>query len=676
MSLIDLNRCDQACLGCVKSYKKKHSLSQGKFEISCNGIPAEYISPDLAASLGEEQYMTALSVMDPVTWAAEHIDWHCLDPDGSVWKRKNPKEYENWVKKNPGVSILGKSRYHRPYQATMLRCTAKNKIFRIGRQSGKTETLVISMLYNMFTKPGKNENEGFKIILITPFQTQIELIFTRLTELISNSTELSNSISRSVKAPQYSIELHNKSMVKGFTAGTKSAGNADSVRGQSGDMLVFDEADYLSTGDLESALAIITNYPDATVWMSSTPTGKREKFYHTCHSKLYKEYHFPSHVNPLWSDDLEKRFRETYTDLAYKHEVLAEFGDQEEGVFQNSYVQAAKADYQYGSLPYNPMWTYTIGVDWNDTKNGTTIAVLGLNPSNNNFYVVDRAIVSKEGWTQLTACYKIAEFNKLWNPVSIYIDYGHGGTQWEVLRKFGYDATFDPQKGPNHPDARLKDILKQYNFGSKIETHDLFTKMPVEKSAKPFLVECTVRRFESQNIKFPKDDAKLEEQLLNYIIDRVSVSGVPIYKPGNEEKGDHLLDAVMLAVVAFTLEKTEFGKPTFTSTINFSGYFGQVIDAPKEEGSLVIDDPRTRDKNPSKNNKHALENKPSMNRTAVVDGKGGSILNPNTMPANNVSMPQQIKLWDWPGFGHDAPRPTGRTGFGRRGGNPPQRKKF
>lgn len=672
-SQLDLNQCDQACISCVKSYKKKHHLSHGKFEINCNGIPKKYISDELAASLPEEQLYAALSVMDPVTWASENLDWHCLDPDGSIWKRKNPSEYEAWMKKNPGVSILGKSRYHRPYQATMLRCTAKRKIFRIGRQSGKTETLVISMLYNMFTKPGKNEDDGFKIILITPFQAQIDLIFTRLSELIKGSTEFSNSVARSVKAPQYTIELHNGSMVKGFTAGTKSGGNADSVRGQHGDMLVFDEADYLSSGDLESALAIITNFPDATVWMSSTPTGKREKFYHTCHSKMYKEYHYPSHVNPLWSDDLEKSFRETYTDLAYKHEVLAEFGDQEEGVFQNAYVQAAKYDYTYGSIPWNPNWTYTVGVDWNDTKNGTTIAVIGLNPTNNLFYIVDRSIVSKEGWTQLSACEKIAEYNRMWQPAAIYIDYGHGGTQWEILRKFSYDALYDPARGPAHQDSKIKDRLKQYNFGSKIETHDLFTKQPIEKAAKPFLVENTVRRFESKNIAFPKTDSKLEEQLLNYIIDRVTVAGIPVYKPGNEEKGDHLLDAVMLALVAFTLEKTAFGKPIFTTNIAFSGYFGQIIDHKPEDGGLIIEDPRAKASNPSKDNKQAVMNKPTMNRTETVENKG-SILNKNTMPAAHVNMPQQMRLWEWPGFDHDTPRPKSRS-MGRRS-SPPVRKKI
>lgn len=667
---LDLNLCDKACLGCIKSYKKKHSLSSGKFEVKCGGIPKDYLGPELRASLSsEEEQQAAIAVLDPVTWASENLDWHCLDPDGEVWKRKNPKEYNDWIREHPGESIYGRSRYHRPYQADMLRCSAQSKVFRIGRQAGKTETLVVSMLYNLFVKPSKGD-EGFKIVLITPFQAQIDLIFGRLTELISNNPNLSNSVARSVKAPQYSIELHNKSTVKGFTAGTKSGGNADSVRGQSADMLVFDEADYLSSGDLESALAIITNFPNATVWMSSTPTGRREKFYETCHSKQFKEYHYPSYVNPLWNERMEARFKEQYSELAYKHEILAEFGDQEEGVFQNTYIQEAKAGFEYASIPRSDSWIYTIGVDWNDTKNGTTIAVTGLNPSTNTFYVVDKAIVTKEGWTQLTACERIAELNRMWQPSAIYIDYGHGGTQYEILRKFGYDSAMDPTKGPMHPDAKIKDILKQYNFGSKIETHDLFTKQAIEKSAKPFLVENTVRRFETKSIKFPASDNKLEAQLQNYIIDRVTVAGVPVYKPRSEEIGDHFLDAVMLSLVAFTLEKTAFGKPVFRNDVSFSGYFGQKTEPEKPlPGELLIKD--SRDRLP-KEQSPSVTNKPSMNRTSgMIDD---SILGTDhKLPANNGS-DKQLSLWAWPGFERDAPRP--RSGFRSGRSGPPVRKKF
>ncbi len=682
----DLNNCDQECFKCIKGYKKKHALIQGQsFEINCNGIPADYIPLEILEDIPESEREIALAMVDPIAWAAQTLDWHCLDPDGEIWKRKNPEEYYAWKEKNPDKSVLGKSRYHRPYQATMLRCNAKRKVFRIGRQAGKTETLVVAMLYALFTKPGIPASEGFKIILITPYQAQIDLIFNRMMQLVRSNPVTQNSIRRNVKAPIYTVELHNESIIRGFTAGTKSGGNAEAVRGQHGNMLVFDEADYLSSGDMDAALSIITNYPNATVWMSSTPSGKRERFFQTCGSKIFKEYHYTSEVNPMWNEELKALFKEQLTEIGYDHEILANFGEQEQGVFQNNYIQAAKARYEYGDIAYKNTWTYTIGVDWNDIGNGTTISVLGFNPAENMFYVVDRAVVSREGWTQLSACHKIAEYNRLWRPIVIYIDAGFGGTQYEVLRKYGFDSLSDPAKGPTHPDSRLRDIVKKYDFGSKVDVHDLFTKRLTSKPAKPFLVESTVRRFETNDLRFPESDEKLEAQLQGYIIDRITPTGTPVYAAGDVAAGDHALDALMLSVLGFTLEVTPLGKPKYDTGIAFSGKFGEAIDALIHEGDTVIHQGNRKETNI----KAREEQRPTSGRDSVVNKRQSLLGGPNTLPASNINKGKSdVGLWAWPGFGRDAPKPRVRTlseaendaskrvGLRPRLSNKPSRKKF
>jgi len=657
---LDLNECSQDCWDCVKRYKKKHELKKGgKFNVKCKGIPKHPVQLSLLESLPEEEQLTAQGIKDPVEWAKQNLDWHCFDPDGSVWARKNPDEYQQWILDHPGEDIFGRSRYHRPYQAEMLRCTAKQKVFRIGRQAGKTETLVVSMLYHMFTKPGITGDNGFKIVLITPFQTQIELVFDRLLELIRGNAQTANSISRSVKAPNYMLKLNNNSMIRGFTAGTKSGGNADPVRGQHANMLVFDEADYLSVGDMDSALSVITNSPSATMWMSSTPCGKREKFYETCHSNQFREFYFPSQVNPLWNEDLESLFKTQLTEIGYKHEILADFGEQEEGVFQYNYVKAAQEDYEYGDLPYNPQWTYAIGVDWNDVKNGSTVVVVGFDPYKKKFTLVDRKTVSRDGWNQLAACEKIAELNRLWNPIVIMIDYGHGGTQYEILRKFGYDSMIDPGKGRNHPDARLARIVKQYNFSSKVTTRDLFTKAPVDKPAKPFLVESTVRRFEAHDFIYPESDELLTRQLLGYVIDRVTPTGQPVYKANDEQAGDHILDGLMLAIMGFVLEVSPLGKPKYDSRISFSGQFGEAREHLENWDTPQKPDPTQPKEKPPIHQTRAEQSRPEMGRSTLMEQRN---LFPTTdLPANNIDRSGHVKLWSWDGFLRDEPRPRVRT---------------
>ena len=167
--IADLNQCDRTCLSCIKNYKDKHTLKIGqKFEVRCNGIPKDRIPSSILATIKPEERDVAQGLLDPVTWAAQALDWHCLDPDGEIWKRKNPDEYYEWVDNNPDKSILGHSRYHRPYQAEMLRCSSKRKIFRLGRQSGKCLVSGTQIqIANGSHKPIEEVQDGDLVISIT-----------------------------------------------------------------------------------------------------------------------------------------------------------------------------------------------------------------------------------------------------------------------------------------------------------------------------------------------------------------------------------------------------------------------------------------------------------------------------------------------------------------------------
>jgi hypothetical protein len=641
---INLNQCTGVCHNCVKHYISKYRIQKGcgkTFEVECSGIPIKYIPDSILSSLGGDT-SSIVAMLDPVTWAAKYLDWHCVDPDGEIWKRKTtegtlPSESRPY---DPILAKQGRSIFHRPYQLEMLACSSRRKVFRCGRQLGKTECLCIAILYALWTKG------NFKIVLIAPYQSQIEMIFGRLMSAIQGSSQLSNSVAHSVKAPSYKIEMNNGSQIIGFTAGTRSGQDAGAARGQPANMLVFDEADYLSPGDIGATLATIVNSPSATVWMSSTPTGRREKFYETCHNPLYKEFYFPSQVNPNWGESEEKYYRSEYTEDQYKHEILAEFGEQEEGVYQVKYVEAAQSNYTYEQMKPTRSWTYMMGVDWNDIKIGTTIAIVGFNPQDNKFKVVDKHIISKGERTQLSACNKIAELNRLWFPDYIYVDRGFGATQVEVLHEFGARAL--QSQGPNSPDARLRQIVKEYDFGSAIKIHDLFSKQEVKKSAKPFLVDNSVRRFESLQIQYPKSDTHYTEQLLGYTIQRVSMTGLPVYQ-ASERAGDHFLDAVNLALIAFLLEKTAYGKPTYTYDIAIAGKFGD-LEGPHLDKNIV----------------GRVSKDHSSDRSSLFKKEERLITSTPQLPACNTSKTSNLPLWSWPGWSRDLPAPKSKNHNNRR----------
>lgn len=135
----------------------------------------------------------------------------------------------------------------------------------------KTETMVVESLYNVFTK------RNFRVVIATPYETQTEMIFKRLNELISSSPLLKNQVISNTKHP-FRIMLNNESGILGFTAGNDGSG----LRGQRCDLLVLDEVDYINEPSYNAITAITAERNDIRTIMSSTPTGKRSHFYMAC----------------------------------------------------------------------------------------------------------------------------------------------------------------------------------------------------------------------------------------------------------------------------------------------------------------------------------------------------------------------------------------------------------
>lgn len=110
------------------------------------------------------------------------------------------------------------------YQVEMLRDKHTRKVYRCGRRIGKTETMVVEMLYLAYTK------KNFRVLMAAPYENQIRNMFTRLNELIAESPLVKQAVVSTTKNPA-KIEFANGSMILGFTTGDDAA----SVRGQRAD---------------------------------------------------------------------------------------------------------------------------------------------------------------------------------------------------------------------------------------------------------------------------------------------------------------------------------------------------------------------------------------------------------------------------------------------------------
>jgi replicative DNA helicase len=283
------------------------------------------------------------------------------------------------------------AKYHfdwdaRWYQAKMLKNQSLRKVSRCGRRVGKTDAMCVDMIWRAFT------NNDYQILVATPYETQVKVIFDRIRALIKKSPEVQGSIKSDRKHPDRII-FKNGSILAGFTAGTKSGSGGGSMRGQTANFLYLDEMDYLSDEDVHTITTIASQNKKIGIWASSTPSGKRGKFYEYCVEaqqgkqevepgiyfcdvqyedektkeirvrKSYTAFYFPSTVNPDWDSEMEAEWRLNLSEEAYDHEILANFGHETIGVFNKEYLDRARKNYDYVKFPTYETVRF-IGVDW------------------------------------------------------------------------------------------------------------------------------------------------------------------------------------------------------------------------------------------------------------------------------------------------------------------------
>lgn len=85
-----------------------------------------------------------------------------------------------------------------------------------------SECMVIEALYNACRR------RNYRVLLITPYENQIRLLFQRINELRNSSPLLDARVVSSTKNP-YKIEFDNGSLIMGFTTGASSGNSGASI---------------------------------------------------------------------------------------------------------------------------------------------------------------------------------------------------------------------------------------------------------------------------------------------------------------------------------------------------------------------------------------------------------------------------------------------------------------
>ena len=334
--------------------------------------------------------------------------------------------------------------------------------------------------------------------------------------------------------------------------------------------------DYMHTDDLDALYAMLQktaeDQPDKVLIGASTPTGRREKFWEWCRNSRFKEFWYPSYANPFFSKEQEDEFREQYSEMGYRHEIEADWGEDSEGVYPRRYVDLAFKDpgWSYSPSINSARSFHVIGVDWDKYGAGTNIVVLEVCSQNyedpqfrGKIKLSHREEIERSEYTLTRAVERIAELNNMLRPKHIYVDRGFGEVQVELLHKYGME----------NPRTGLKEKVKGVSFAETIEIRDPYTKLMVKKELKPFMVDNLRQYLEREQLFIPIGDDELYMQLISYVVVRTTQTGRPVFEAAGSAQ-DHAHDALMLALLAVSQNYGEFSKTKYADNVeSFSNTF-------------------------------------------------------------------------------------------------------
>ena len=562
----------KTCINCqirqILKYRDHEKGRDGNFLVKCNYIPKsvphlgssiEKIAKESNLSLDRAKKIV-LSTVDPVAWAELMFGFDDSDED---WRLRS-------------------------YQKEELRCSAKRAALRQGRRSGKSFCMALKLLYMIFNlqiskgrdSHGNEVIRGPEIIIITPFKSQLVNIFDEMEKLLKRNIELTTAVTTGtggnlyIQSPNHKMEFTNGAIIEGFVSGigVKTDGSGGgSIRGQSTDVLYLDEMDMIPDDILDKVVIplLLTN-SKVQLFASSTPIGKRGKFYEFCLNRPdFKEYYLPSTVTPQWEDlKAEIESDQSYTKDVFESEFMASFIESAYGVFKPSYVYGAMTDYAYDDcnegkllrsklrIPDSLQLMKCIGIDWNKNA-GTEFYVAGYSPALGKWFGLEAINVSAGEFSGKQWKEEVIRLNYKWKPDWIYADQGYGHTIIEDLKLYAMEVRKKQIKNKmDEQTIYLPDRLKAFDFKANIFLRDPMTGEEIKKTGKHYLVENAKRILEDNLFSFPESDTRLRSQMLNYIVLRYGQDSKPIYGEANDKIGDHRLDAWMLALAGLSIEES------------------------------------------------------------------------------------------------------------------------
>lgn len=267
------------------------------------------------------------------------------------------------------------------HQVAVAKSRARYRIICSGRQAGKSRALAVLALQRAFSQPGA------VVLIVSAGETAARRLLAEVATL-AKSPMLSASV---LDDNQTVLVLSNGSRVMSVPASQKQ------IRGWAVDLLILDEAGWISNEIWRAAEPAIIARPGSRVIMCSSPWGGPEDFYRQLWQRgmdspggMYESWHWPSSISPLVDQSLLDEIESRETSEYFRREYLAEWTD-DAGLFLTeaeisscvaSYelvppsVAAARSPWDRQSESRERCYTAVAGVDWAFSTDAQALVLL------------------------------------------------------------------------------------------------------------------------------------------------------------------------------------------------------------------------------------------------------------------------------------------------------------
>ena len=210
-----------------------------------------------------------------------------------------------------------------------------------------------------------------------------------------------------------------------------SADNDISLRGETFDLVIVDEAARIREETFTDVLLPTLADRDGRMFIVSTPKGRNwfwQQFIAGIEANSYcVSFTAPSAANPMPSiRNAAELAKQTVSDRTYRQEWLAEFVDDNAGVFKG--VRECIKDHATEPEPYK---SYVMGIDWGRVNDATVYTII---------CVEDAQVVCIERITQTSYAIQLERLRRLcelWKPYDILAEANSLGSPLvEALQQF------------------------------------------------------------------------------------------------------------------------------------------------------------------------------------------------------------------------------------------------